>query len=194
MKRARRTWRLMALPAVLMAMASFLVVFAQPANASPMSWSIQGWTKGSSGWANFYTGNVLDAYGWGTSNWTPVQMYPRRPTPSNPTEKNQRWRVDMDSSKAGPYVNVLANKCLDESAPSNGAVVYLFECHGRANQNWKLHLMGWAGVEPYYELVNSQDGRCLDVKDYNGNSGARLQVFDCTGAWNQRFRPVLGGQ
>jgi Ricin-type beta-trefoil lectin domain len=67
-------------------------------------------------------------------------------------------------------VNVNANKCLDESAPRNGAAVSIYRRTGARNQPWT------------YEVVNrtssgcgtnrTQDGRCLDIKDFNQSNGA----------------------
>jgi glucosylceramidase len=35
--------------------------------------------------------------------------------------------------------------------------------------------------------VNAGSGKCLDVRDANTSDGARLQIWTCTGAANQRW-------
>jgi Ricin-type beta-trefoil lectin domain-like len=192
----RRRWRRLALPAVMLALVSVTIGLAQPAQASMLRWSLQGWTNnGGNVWADPHDAMVVEVVDWGIFDGDPVQMFPRRPTPSTPTETNQRWNFDR-TAKASQFENVNAHgRCLDESAPRNGAVVYIYACTGAANQKWHLHQLGSdASGQAKYEVVNSQDNRCLDVKDLNGNPGARLQVWSCSGAWNQRFRVVLGNQ
>jgi streptogrisin C len=38
------------------------------------------------------------------------------------------------------------------------------------------------------DLINPQANKCLDIKDWNGNDGAVLQTWDCTGAAIQKWR------
>jgi streptogrisin C len=37
------------------------------------------------------------------------------------------------------------------------------------------------------DLVNPQSNKCVDVKDWNSDNGARLQQWDCTGGANQKW-------
>ena len=38
------------------------------------------------------------------------------------------------------------------------------------------------------DLVNPQANKCIDIKDWNGNDGAQLQLWDCAGTQNQKWR------
>jgi hypothetical protein len=134
------------------------------------------------------SGKVVDAVNWGTSNGTPVQMWDFRTTGN---VNNQRWDFVTRDSGYFEFVNANApGKCLDENSSYNGAVVYLYTCTHAKNQQW--HFENWGNLSQW-RLRNRQDGRCLDIKDYNPNNGARLQVWDCTGAWNQGFRGLATG-
>jgi len=148
-----------------------VVSTAQPAWAPgvPTQYVIQNITD----WGG--TGYVLDVANWATNDGARVQMWDWRTTGNY---LNQRWYNRAHTSYGGQIINVYANKCLDESAPRNGATVYIYHCTGARNQDWQVH----SGF-----LVNGQDGRCLDIKDYNRSRGAALQVWDCTSQWNQVF-------
>jgi len=37
------------------------------------------------------------------------------------------------------------------------------------------------------QLVGTGSGRCVDITGFNTNDGNRLQLFDCTGGWNQKW-------
>jgi len=122
---------------------------------------------------------VVDVANWATNDGARIQMWDWR---WDGNIKNQQWSVANPSGWT-TLVNVNANKCLDESAPRNGATVYIYHCTGAKNQEWAYEV-----VNPnVIRLRNQQDGRCLDSKDYNMNNGAPLQIWDCTGAWNQDF-------
>ena len=38
------------------------------------------------------------------------------------------------------------------------------------------------------DLVNPQANKCVDIKDWNADDGARLQLWDCAGTANQKWR------
>jgi poly(3-hydroxybutyrate) depolymerase len=37
------------------------------------------------------------------------------------------------------------------------------------------------------QIVGTGSGRCVDITGFNTNDGTRLQLFDCTGGWNQKW-------
>jgi len=37
------------------------------------------------------------------------------------------------------------------------------------------------------QIVGSGSGRCVDITGFNTNDGNRLQLYDCTGGWNQKW-------
>ena len=63
----------------------------------------------------------------------------------------------------------------------NGAVIQIANCSGNPAQQFVLSAAG--------DLVNPQANKCVDVTDWNGNAGARLQLWECDGAANQKWRP-----
>jgi hypothetical protein len=69
---------------------------------------------------------------------------------------------------------------VDGGATGNGAVVQLYTCNGTGAQQFTLTAAG--------DLVNLAANRCVDIKDWNGADGARLQLWDCAGTANQKWR------
>jgi poly(3-hydroxybutyrate) depolymerase len=37
------------------------------------------------------------------------------------------------------------------------------------------------------QIVGNGSGRCVDITGFNTNDGNRLQLYDCTGGWNQKW-------
>lgn len=72
--------------------------------------------------------------------------------------------------------------CMDVAwgSTANGAVIQLANCSGNPAQQFVLSGAG--------DLVNPQANKCVDVKDWNGNDGGRLQLWDCAGTANQKWR------
>ncbi|MGC9665291.1 ricin-type beta-trefoil lectin domain protein [Planosporangium sp. 12N6] len=73
-------------------------------------------------------------------------------------------------------------KCMDVAWGSrdNGAVIQLANCSGNPAQQFVLSAAG--------DLVNPQSNKCVDVKDWDSNNGARLIQWECTGGANQKWR------
>jgi len=63
----------------------------------------------------------------------------------------------------------------------NGNEVYQHECNGAPNQHWEF--VGRPGESG--SPRNKWSGRCLDVSNLEFRDGAAVQVWDCSGAWNQ---------
>ncbi|MFG1955441.1 RICIN domain-containing protein, partial [Micromonospora sp. NPDC048830] len=53
-------------------------------------------------------------------------------------------------------------------------------CNGTGAQQFTLNAAG--------DLVNLRANKCVDIKDWNGGDGARLQLWDCAGTANQKWR------
>ena len=72
-------------------------------------------------------------------------------------------------------------KCMDVAwgSTANGAVIQLVGCNGNPAQKFVLSGAG--------DLVNPQANKCVDIKDWNGNSGARLHTWECAGTANQKW-------
>jgi hypothetical protein len=86
------------------------------------------------------------------------------------------------------FRNARSELCLDKSLDNgnaNGAAVYQYPCRDDApNQHWyyvEVNGSNWG------YLKSASGDRCLDARGPSFTDGARLQVYDCTGAWNQRW-------
>jgi hypothetical protein len=156
----------------------------------------------SSGWKVWYISvlkpansdgvtRVLDVTNGSTANGTPVQLWQLT---SGNTENFQQWGVRARGLNGNGYeiYNWGSGKCLDrrsDVAIGNGNPVQMWQCNSqdvpaRDNQLWypvKIGNSNWV------ELTNGVDGRCLDVTNFSNSNGARLQVWDCLGNWNQRW-------
>jgi hypothetical protein len=71
--------------------------------------------------------------------------------------------------------------CMDLAWASSedGTKVQLARCNG-----------GWAqrfALNAAHDLVNTATGKCVDVRDWNPANGAVLQLWQCSGAENQRW-------
>ncbi|MEV6349944.1 ricin-type beta-trefoil lectin domain protein [Actinoplanes sp. NPDC051851] len=70
---------------------------------------------------------------------------------------------------------VVMGKCLDVAgaATENGTRIQLANCSGNPAQVWELDGK---------MLRNPMSNRCLDIRDWNKNNGAGLQIWDCNPA------------
>lgn len=132
---------------------------------------------------------VLDVQGGSMAERAPVQLWLKN------GNSQQAWWVDQVGTYRGLPYYVLQNDksglCLDlrgDVPAANGGTVWQWTCNGGPNQNWVAVPVETSGSSAkWVELVNMAGQRCLDVKDVSYTNGALLQVWDCGGAWNQRF-------
>jgi hypothetical protein len=79
-----------------------------------------------------------------------------------------------------------SHKCLDmaiDGAVGNGTRVQQWDCSANANQEWIA-----VGTSGWVELRNRfNPNLCLDVSGARYADGALLQVWQCTGQWNQHW-------
>ena len=80
----------------------------------------------------------------------------------------QQWTFVNGTMRAG-------GKCMDVAwaSPNDGAVIQLVGCNGNRAQQFVLSGAG--------DLVSVLANKCVDITDWNGNSGARLQHLDVRG-------------
>ncbi len=106
---------------------------------------------------------------------------------------NQRWQfLPTLDGRYFQILNLNSGKCLDKSMDNgdvNGEPVYQFNCTWYAhNQQWYFEQRGVAG---YAVIRNAEDGRCLDIRNFDTSNGAPVQVWDCNSAsraqWNQTW-------
>ncbi|BCJ47417.1 hypothetical protein GCM10010168_17750 [Actinoplanes ianthinogenes] len=138
---------------------------------------------------------VLDMTGWSKEDLTQAQLWIYR---NRDEVRNQRWYVEYRYKDSGMGVyrlrNALSNKCLDrrlDGSLDNGDVVQQYTCNDSSkNQQWRAHAKPENTGDPdlnWVRLENMSDGRCLDVTGASFADGAKLQVWDCGWAWNQRW-------
>ncbi|MEV5891677.1 extracellular catalytic domain type 1 short-chain-length polyhydroxyalkanoate depolymerase [Nonomuraea fuscirosea] len=80
---------------------------------------------------------------------------------------------------AGQIRGVGSGRCLDVpgAATADGTQVQLWDCNGRANQQWAATAAGELRV---------YGGKCLDAA--GAGNGAGIQIYACHGGANQRWR------
>ncbi|GGO22958.1 alpha-galactosidase [Microbispora rosea subsp. aerata] len=74
-----------------------------------------------------------------------------------------------------------SGRCLDvtEASQANGTEVVIWDCHGRANQQWTYTSAGELRV---------YGNKCLDVYNRGTADGTSVIIWDCNGQDNQKWR------
>jgi beta-glucanase (GH16 family) len=87
----------------------------------------------------------------------------------------QQWTFAADGTVRA------MGKCMDPAAAgtANGTPIQLVTCNGNPVQRFTLNGAG--------DLVNLSANRCVDIAEVNPNNGARLHLWDCVGAANQKW-------
>lgn len=134
-------------------------------------------------------GRCLDALGKGTANSTPLVLWDCY------GGSNQKWRgktVPIPSAvRSGQVIRgQRSNRCLDvdATAAGPGVAVGLYDCHGGANQRWRL-VKGQLRVYGNYSMCLDADGGPEAVQ---GN-GRKVQVWPCNTSVNQRWTKRTDG-
>ncbi len=98
----------------------------------------------------------------------------------------QMWTCNGSAAQRWDFVNgtlqTSNGKCMDVAwgSTANGAVIQIVGCNGNPAQQFVLSAAG--------DLVNPQANKCVDIAEVNPNDGARLHLWDCVGAANQKWR------
>lgn len=82
-------------------------------------------------------------------------------------------------SFAGDGTMRVRGKCVAIAGPDNGAHLQLSGCDGSAGQQFSYNTS--------YDLVSGEADRCVDVPDGSPANGVPVQIWDCTGAGNQKW-------
>ncbi|WP_430784203.1 family 16 glycosylhydrolase [Actinoplanes sp. G11-F43] len=115
-------------------------------------------------------GRCIDIPSGNTADGTRLQMYDCNGLAP------QKWAFQGDGTLRA------MGKCMDPAggALANGTPIQLVTCNGNPVQRFTLSGAG--------DLVNISANRCVDIVDNNGANGARLQLWDCAGTANQKWR------
>jgi murein DD-endopeptidase MepM/ murein hydrolase activator NlpD len=99
---------------------------------------------------------------------TPAPNPAPAPTPGN-------------ANGGGAVRGVGSNRCLDVEASStaNGSNVFIWDCHGQANQQWIY--------DSNTKTLRVYDNKCLDIEGYRTANGSRVHIWDCHGQPNQQW-------
>ena len=155
--------------------------------------------NGSSIFLNLNSSSGLDRFrhGWRLSTGTPAT-----PVPSLTRGEQSGRCLDMPNGNSGSELIIsdcsasaahqkftytaarqlqVRAKCLDvfEESTTPGARVGLWDCTGRANQQWTLLSDG--------TIAGVQSGLCLDVGNRATGNGSKVIAWTCNGGANQRW-------
>lgn len=126
------------------------------------------------------SGKCLEVADWSTNNGARVQQYDCH------GGDNQLWDLRaMSGNYQFVNVNTIGSwgdgKCLDlkDSSSSNGAEIYLWDCHTGKNQQWAI-----ASDEPV-QIRSAFSDKCVDVADWSTDNWASIQQYRCHGGNNQ---------
>lgn len=88
--------------------------------------------------------------------------------------------------QSGEVVNRNSGKCMDvvSGSTADGAEIIQYDCHGGANQQWRLEDAGGG----YHRIVSDASGRCLDVDGASTADNARIIQWACNGGANQQWQ------
>ncbi len=116
------------------------------------------------------TGNALDCYGKGTTNGTPIQLFPYAGT------NNQKWQVTNLNNgyysirTINPDGSVGRSLDCTNSSPNDGTVIALFDYWGGTPQQWQISQA--SGGRYVISTAGTKAGGAHDALDGAGCSGA----------------------
>jgi hypothetical protein len=128
----------------------------------------------------------------GPDTWAALHTPPQSPPPvSNPPATSPPPVFNPPTTPPAPVstsgsrqiVGDGSGRCLDVSGESRekGAMIHIWECHGRANQQWKLL------SDNSLQVYGSGGNMCLDIYGNNAENGASVTIWPCNGGANQRW-------
>jgi hypothetical protein len=95
--------------------------------------------------------------------------------------------IEQDLSGSFTLKAMHSGKCLDVAGASldNGGVIHQWDCHGRANQQWRMRYITTGNI---HEVIAVHSGKCMDVKGVSLSNGAQVHQWGCVGKDNQRWK------
>jgi hypothetical protein len=141
---------------------------------------------------NHYPSNmVLDVVGGSTANGARIQLWERNGNSQQYWTMVKNDRVAYQGRLVYRLVNQKSGKCLDmksDGSVGNGTPVQQWDCNGRSNQSWVAWPVTDSSTKNWVMLRSlERPDLCLDAYDFRYSSGTPIQVWECFGAWNQRF-------
>jgi streptogrisin C len=146
----------------------------QPVNEILSVYGLSLTTTGGGGTGQAIISNLnnkcIDVPGANFADGVLVQMYTCNGTNA------QRW------NHVNGQLQTANGKCLDAAGggTANNTPIQIVGCHNHPAQQFVFSAAG--------DLVNPVSNRCVDIRDWNGNDGAQLILYDCHGGANQKWR------
>jgi len=129
-------------------------------------------------------GKAIDVQNGSQNNGTVVQQYTSYNGDGQKfsilTTGSGTWKLAMKAN---------TNKCLGlvgyGGNLGNGTRIEIQDCQGTSQQNWNITADANTGA---FVIKNVASGRCLDVSGASGADGAPMNIWDCWGGNNQKFK------
>jgi hypothetical protein len=97
----------------------------------------------------------------------------------------------------GPYElrNGASHHCMDvaNGSVNDGGRVQTWDCYGGTPERWTLEETSVINGVYYYEIVNLNSGKCLDVPNGSMDWGVELQQWTCWSGDMQQWRLYTAG-
>jgi hypothetical protein len=97
----------------------------------------------------------------------------------------------------GPYVfkNGASHHCMDVAygSKADGGRVQTWDCYGGTPEQWTLQETSIINGVSYYEIINVNSGKCLDVPYGSKDWGVELQQWTCWAGDMQQWRLFNAG-
>ncbi|BEL06554.1 hypothetical protein Q0Z83_047450 [Actinoplanes sichuanensis] len=124
-------------------------------------------TTGATMLQSNFSGRCIDIPGGVPDSGTVLQTWDCNGTAA------QKWTFEADGTVRA------MGKCMDPAGGvlTNNTPIQLADCNANPVQRFTL--------TSARTLQNVSSGRCVDIKDWNGANGAKLQLWDCAGTTNQ---------
>ncbi len=103
---------------------------------------------------------------------------------------SQQWVYTSAHEIRNPFNNEcidVVEDGFDSGGQRNGSQVVLSPCGGNPGQKWTLDSAVTEPGNPGGAIINQADGKCMDVTDNQSADGVQVQIWDCTGAFNQQW-------
>jgi hypothetical protein len=133
------------------------------------------------------SGKSIDVANGSTTNGTAVQQFATSATATSEKftiqPKGTAWKIAMKAN---------ANKCFGPvgKGTANLTRIEIQDCDANnTSQDWAITADANTGA---FEVRNVFANRCLDVTAHSTADGAAMELYDCSGASNQRFKVSSG--
>jgi glucosylceramidase len=127
------------------------------------------------------SGKAVDVANGSTNNGTTIQQYAANNADAQKftiQKQNANWKIALKAN---------TNKCFGPQGKNkaNATRIEVQDCDSSPEQEWNITADANTGA---FQIKNIAAARCLDVSGASTADGAPMQIYDCTGANNQKFK------